>query len=118
MGNHPLILALRFGLELAALAAYGYWGWQATDSPLRLLLAIGAPLLAALLWGALVSPKASIAAPGAVRLLVEIGIFAGAAGSLAAAGAHPQALTLIGLVAAHELARYDVIIAMLRRDAP
>lgn len=115
MGNHPLILAFRFSLELALLAAYGYWGWSIASSPLRLLLAIGAPLLAALLWGAIVSPKATVILPGAVQLLVEIGLFAGAAGALYGAGARTPALVLIGLVALQELARYDVIIAQLRR---
>lgn len=115
MGNHLLVLALRFGLELAMLAAYGYWGWRAGPGPLGLALALGAPLLAALLWGAFVSPRAMVPAPGAVRLLIELGLFAGAAGALYAAGARTPALTLALLVIIQELARYDVILALLRQ---
>ena len=46
-------------LELAALAALAYWGAVTPDSTvLKVVLAIGAPLLAALVWGTFVSPKA------------------------------------------------------------
>jgi hypothetical protein len=38
-------LALRFLLELTALAVLAYWGWQATESPWRLLLTTGCPVL-------------------------------------------------------------------------
>jgi hypothetical protein len=117
MGNHPLVLALRFGLECAMLVAYGYWGWRTGDGWLRVALAAGAPLLAALLWGAVVSPKAMVAAPGFARLLIEIGLFAGAAAALYATGASRAAIVLAVLVAAHEVARYDVIRELLRRDA-
>lgn len=75
MAEHPLNLAVRFGLEIAALVAYGVWGWHAADGALRLLLAAGLPVLAATLWGALVSPRAAVAAPGAVVLAVEALIF-------------------------------------------
>jgi hypothetical protein len=115
MGNHPLVLAVRFGLEVALLGAYGYWGWNSAAGPLRWALAIGAPLLAALLWGAFVSPKAALAAPGAVRLLVEFGLFAGGAGALWLVGARAPALVFLGLVLLHEAARYDVIADLVQR---
>jgi hypothetical protein len=31
MGSHPLNLAVRFALELSALAALGVWGWRQGD---------------------------------------------------------------------------------------
>ena len=46
-------LALRFLLELAALAAVGYWGWDAGGP----LLAIAAVAAVAVVWGLFVAPK-------------------------------------------------------------
>lgn len=115
MGHHPLILGVRFGLELALLGAYGYWGWNSTTGPWRWLAMLGLPLLAALLWGAFVAPKAAPAAPGAVRLLVEFGLFAGGAGVLWLSGARTPALIFLGLVVLHEVARYDVVADLVRR---
>ena len=54
-----LNLALRFFLELGALAAGAYWGATApTSGAIRLFLAIAAPAAIALLWGLFISPKA------------------------------------------------------------
>lgn len=53
-----LNIALSFVLEIAMLAAYAYWGYHAVTGPLRWLLAIAAPLLAAVVWGLLLAPKA------------------------------------------------------------
>lgn len=87
-------LALRFGLELAALAALAYWGFS-VDAPgaVRVLLGIGAPLAAAVAWGSYVAPRARMAAPRSVRLAVELTVFVLAAAALAAAG--PPALAWI-----------------------
>ena len=54
-------LALRFVLELGALAALAYGGWR-VDGPLwlRLLFAVAAPLAAALIWGRWVAPGPAI----------------------------------------------------------
>ncbi len=52
-------LGVRFLLELAALAAFGYWGaTMRASGALRVVLAIGLPLAVAVLWGLFVSPKA------------------------------------------------------------
>jgi hypothetical protein len=78
-----LNLAVRFALELCALAALGVWGWQTAD-PLawRLLLAVGAPLVAAVAWGAWVAPKAARRLPDPARLGVEGLVFAAATAAL------------------------------------
>jgi Protein of unknown function (DUF2568) len=92
-------LAVRFALELCALAALAYWGWQATGSTVgRVLLAIGAPLAAALLWGALVAPKAWVRARRPVRLLAEAAVFGAAVAGLAAAG-EPALAAALGVAA-------------------
>ena len=59
MGSHPINLAIRFLLELAALFALGLWGWNAYDggeSWQRILLMLGVPIAAALLWGLFAVP--------------------------------------------------------------
>lgn len=111
MANHPINLALRFFLELAAWAAMGYWGWTQHDGLLRWLLGIGLPVLAMVIWGVFRLSddpgKPPVEVPGMVRLLIEALTFGGAAYLLIAAG-----LTAIGIAFAvitllHYLASYD-----------
>jgi len=64
-------LGVRFLLELAALAAFGYWGATLRASgALRAVLAIVLPLAVAVVWGLFISPKArySTGRPGQVGL--------------------------------------------------
>lgn len=78
-------LALRFLLELCALAALGYAGFQlASGLPAKIGLAIGAPLLAAVVWGMFVAPKATVAVPMAIWLALQAVIFGLAIAGLAA----------------------------------
>ena len=89
-------LALRFLLELCALAALGVWGFQ-TDRGLlvKLGLGIGAPVLAALVWGTFIAPRAAVSVPVPVWLLLQLVIFGLAAAALAV-GDHPRlALALV-----------------------
>ena len=89
-----LNLGVAFLLELAALAAFGYWGAQAGGGTLgKIALAVGAPLLAAVVWGLFLAPRAVLQAPtgeprlGAPwRLLMKVGVFGTAAVALYAAG--------------------------------
>jgi hypothetical protein len=63
-------LALRFLLELCALAALAYWGFKTGESAVaKIGLGIGAPLLAAVLWGTFVAPGAPIPTPVLLRLI-------------------------------------------------
>ncbi|HWQ11609.1 MAG TPA: YrdB family protein [Roseiflexaceae bacterium] len=112
MSQHPLNLALRFGLELAMLAAYGLWGWRAWTGPLRFVLALGLPLLAAVVWGAFVSPKAAVQLPGSVRLAIEAALFAGAIWAAYAAGVPAAAAIFGALVIVHQIASYDRLAAL------
>jgi hypothetical protein len=59
----PVLLAIRFVLELAALASLAYWAFSEFDGVLSVLLGIGAPLAAAVVWGLYVSPKARYGSP-------------------------------------------------------
>jgi hypothetical protein len=119
MANHPLNLGLRFILELLGLYALGYWGWTQHDGLLRFVLAIGLPLLAAVLWGTFRVPndpgKAPVAVPGIVRLLLEAVYFAAATLALYAAGQQRWALIFGVIVVLHYLLSYDRVLRFLRQ---
>jgi hypothetical protein len=91
-----LNFVIRFVLELCAVAALGYWGFVTGEGlAARLLLGLGAPLLAAVAWGAFVAPKARWPAKEPWRLLVEVMVFGAAAAGLVAVGQSVMALALI-----------------------
>ena len=82
-------LAARFLLvELGALAATGYWGYDTGSGIVRLLLAIAAPALVAAAWGLFVSPKRKYDLSKPTRLAIELVLLAGAAAALWDVG-HP-----------------------------
>jgi Protein of unknown function (DUF2568) len=98
-GPPPLVavnLAVRFGLELCALAAAAYWGSQAVSGPGRWLLAVAAPALVAAVWGMFVAPQAKVALPVAARRAIEACVFLAAAAGLAVSGqAVPGVILLV-----------------------
>jgi hypothetical protein len=118
VANHPLNLAVRFLLELAALGALGYWGWTQHTGVARWLLTVGAPLLAAAAWGSFRVPGDGgpplVAVPGAARVALEAVVFGGATASLALAGRPRLALTFGLVVAAHYVLSYDRLLWLLR----
>ncbi len=82
-------VTLRFVLELCALGALGYWGFTTGSGTLgKVVLGLGAPILAAILWGVFVAPKAVRPLQDPAKLLVELVVFGAAAAGLMAAG-HP-----------------------------
>jgi hypothetical protein len=93
-------LLLRFVLELGALAALAYAGWQTPGSVwLRLLVAIGLPLVAAVVWGQWVAPKARQPIPDPLRLVPEWVVFGGATVALVVTG-HPILAAVLAVLAA------------------
>ena len=82
-------LALRFFLELAALAALAYWGWGVTW-----VLAIAAPAAWIALWATFGSPKARITLSTPQRIGFEALVFGAAAAALGAAGQPVWAVVL------------------------
>lgn len=70
------ILTLRFLAELGLLAGLAYWGATAGEGAMAWALGIGAPLVAAVVWGLFVSPKAKRPVSVPVRLAIEIDLFA------------------------------------------
>ena len=79
--------ALAFLLELAALAALGWWGLSTGQSFAgNLVLGIGAPLVAVVLWWLFAAPRATVKLPLAGVLAVKAVVFGGAALALSGVG--------------------------------
>jgi hypothetical protein len=75
-------LTLAFALELGALAAIGLWGWSVGSStPLRLVLAIGLPVVVATLWGLYAAPKSTFDDPW-LAIATKVLVFGAAAVAL------------------------------------
>jgi len=122
MGSHPVNLALRFLMELSALVAMGYWGWQQSDSAWRIVFALGVPILAAAVWGTLAVPEdpsrsgsAPLPVPGLLRLAIELGFFSFAAWALYTIGALRLSGLLSVAVVVHYLASYDRVRWLMAR---
>lgn len=86
-------LALRFALELAALAAVGWWGWDA-GGPLLALAAIAAVVV---VWGAFVAPKRRIDLAAPIRLAIELGVWLAAGAALYGVGHTALAVAFVVL---------------------
>jgi hypothetical protein len=105
----PLNLAVKFLLELAALAAFGVWGASIASGPLAVLLAIGLPVIVAVLWGTFAAPRARRRLPLRLRAPFELGVFALAALALwsAASATWAVAFAAIAVVNAALLTLFD-----------
>jgi hypothetical protein len=89
-------LALRFILELCALGALGYWGYRTGSGLLlKIVLTVGAPLLAAVVWGAFIAPKASVPVPIWLWLVLQALIFGLATAGLVATGHQTLAVAFV-----------------------
>jgi hypothetical protein len=93
-GPRGATLTARFLCELAMLAALAFWGYVVGEGPWAWLLGVGAPVLAAVVWGAFVAPKARVPVPASVRVQIELVLYAVAAVGLAAAGQRVAAVVL------------------------
>jgi hypothetical protein len=90
---------VRFLLELAALAALAYWGFHtgrtfATD----VLLGVGAPVVAAVVWGTFAAPRSARRLRGAALTAVQLTVLLAGAVALAAAGRPVLALVTAAVV--------------------
>ena len=93
-------LALKLALELGMLAALAYWGAQAGGSTaVDVLLAVAAPLAAAVVWGLYAAPRSPRRLAHGPRVVLESCVFAVAAVALAGAGAPLLGAVLAALVA-------------------
>ena len=121
MRSHPINLALRFVLELGALAAMGFWGWTQHDGVARWIWMIALPIAAAAVWGTFAvakdpsrSGRAPVPIPGVLRLLLEFAFFAGAAVLLGLAGQVTLAIVFAGVVVVHYAISYDRVAWLVR----
>lgn len=121
MSSHPLNLALRFLLELAALSAMALWGFAHGSGVARFVLAVATPLVAATVWGVFAVPgdpsrsgSAPVPVPGASRLGFEICFFASAAGCLFDIHRPILAIMLASVTVLHYAVSYDRIRWLLR----
>lgn len=100
-------LALAFLLELCMLAALGYWGFTLDQGlAVRVGAGLGAPILAALIWGVWMAPRALNRLPEPLHLIVELIIFGLAIAALYAAGRTQLALTFGLVYALNVVLRY------------
>lgn len=70
---------LQFFIELFAFASLALWGFVAWPLPWNIVVGIGAPLIAIVLWGLFLSPKAVLQIDNYAKALIEIAIMVTAA---------------------------------------
>ena len=123
MSLYPLNLAVRLVLEIAALVAIGYWGFDQHSGVWQFLLGLGLPLLAATAWGTFAVPgdpsrsgSAPVPVPGAVRLLLELALFGLASWALYDAGHPLLGAILASITVAHYVLSYDRVAWLLGRN--
>lgn len=96
-------LALRFALELAALAAFAAFGLSLDAAVvIRILVALVAVAIFIAVWGRWRAPRSEHQLAGPAGLVLELVIFALAAAALAAAGAPVLAGVFAALVVLNE----------------
>ena len=116
MGSHPINLTIRFLLELATLLAMGVWGWRQGEGWVRFVLAVGIPIIVAVVWGVFAVPNdpsrsgaAPVAVPGILRLAIELAVFVFAIWALYDLGYTGLSWILGIIVAIHYITSYDRI---------
>ncbi len=122
MGSNPINLAIRFLLELIALASIGLWGWELSNGIMKYILAIGLPVIAGTVWGTFAVPndpsrsgKAPVAVHGAIRLVIELSFFYFATWALYDLG-YTKLSWIVGVVVIiHYLISYDRIYWLLKQ---
>jgi hypothetical protein len=107
-------LGLAFLLELCALAAFAFWGYQTGQGiPMKIGLAIGAPLLVAVLWGLFEAPRATFPLPQPWRTLFALVVFGCAAAALYTTGQNTLAWVFAVAVALNQ-----VLLSVWKQQVP
>ena len=101
-------LALRFGLELAAIAGLAVAAWRLADGPVRWIAVVVVPAAAAVVWTTFNVPddpsrsgEAPVVVPGSIRLAIELAVLAGGAAAVGLVGRRELGLALGALVIFH-----------------
>ena len=109
---HALNEGLAFLFEIVALIAISWWGFHLGDNTAdHVLLGVGAPLLAIVLWGLFAAPRSAVRTPMIGVLSVKVVVFGAAAFALWFSGLHLLAVIFAVLVA------INTTIATLDRNA-
>ena len=95
-----MALAVKFALELAALAGLADWGANTGSGAVSVALAICAPLIAGIVWGRWCAPRSAHRLPHGPRFALELAVFGAAAAGLAAAGAETAAIVFAAVALA------------------
>ncbi|AOR33091.1 hypothetical protein BFF78_20285 [Streptomyces fodineus] len=89
---------LAFLLELAALACLGWWGFTVgAGAALHVLLGVGTPLLAIVLWALFAAPRARLRPRLPLVLVVKAVVLGGGATALYGVG-HPVTAAAMAVV--------------------
>src|SRR5689334_19117790 len=96
-------LALKFGVELCAVAALAYWGASLSGPLLSIVMAVLAPAAMIALWGRFSAPRARRRLSRRARIPLELTILLLAAVALLAAGAEGLAVVLAAAVIVNAL---------------
>lgn len=101
-------LALRFGLELAALAGLATAAWRLPPGAARWVAVVAVPVAAAVIWGTFNVPGdpsrsggAPIVVPGWLRFAIELTILGSGAAAFTVSGRRELGLIMAGLVVVH-----------------
>lgn len=72
----------------------------------KICLGVGAPLVAAVVWGAFLSPRAAIALPGFLVFVLQVLVFGSAAGGLVVTGHRTLAFVFVAVAVINALLMY------------
>jgi hypothetical protein len=116
-------MVLRFLLELAGLAAAGYWGFASFDNWfLRIALGLGVPVLMAAVWATFRIPNDGgaplVEVAPIVRAAVEAAFLALAVGLLWSAGREWVALALLAVIVVNYAIDYRRTLALISNRQP
>ncbi|MEU7769166.1 DUF2568 domain-containing protein [Nocardia sp. NPDC049190] len=96
-------LTLAFAIELVALAALALWGWKTADeTPVKVVLAAGILLLAAVAWGLVAAPNATFDHP-LLAVATKVMVFGCAAVGLWAVHYRVAAVVFVAVLVANLL---------------
>ena len=100
-------MGLSFLLELAMLAAFGYWGFNTASNPITQIgLGVGTPVLVASVWGIWLAPKSPRRLRDPFYLVLTLIIFGLAIIALAIAGQPNLALMFAIIYAINVVLQY------------
>lgn len=115
-------LALRFLLELSALAGFAIWVWGSTEGIWRFVFVVLVIVSSAAIWGVFAVPDdpsrsgaAPVPVPGGLRLLLEFLILGGAGFAFFQASLPLVGTLQVALVAIHYYLSIDRISWLLQK---